>query len=127
MAYATYALKDFIDADKNTYQDIYLDNNGNIATVQDDPAILQTCQTNLQLWLGEYIYDTNRGLNYPAILGKTLNQPFLYSEVKKAIYYVKGVQGITNIKYKYDYTTRKLSLSVYVKTSSSTFLVQVGN
>ena len=127
MAYATYALKDFIDADGNTYQDIYLDSNNNIAIVQDDAAILQTCKTNLQLWLGEYLYDTNVGVNYPAILGKTINEPLLYSEVRKAVYNVKGVQNITNIKYKYDYKTRKLALSVWVKTSANTTMIQVGN
>jgi len=118
MAYTTYALKEFKDSNGNVYQDIYLDSNGNIATVSDEYAIIETIKTNISLWLGEYIYNTGIGVDYSNILGEVINEPFLYSELKNAVMRVYGVLGIYNIKFSFDSVKRILSMTVYVKLNS---------
>jgi hypothetical protein len=125
MAYTTYALKDFIDSDGNTYQDIYLDNNGNIATVSDEYAIIETVKTNIGLWLGEYIYNVAIGVDYNNILGQVINEPFLYSEISNAVKRVYGVLGIYNIKFKFDADKRVLNITIYVKLNSGVVEINV--
>ena len=117
MSYTTYAL--------NANNDIYLDAQGNIATVQDDQAILQTVKTEVGLWIGEYIYNTSIGVQYNLILGKTLNEALLYAELRIAAMRVTGVLGIANITYIWNGTTRQLMVNMVVQLQSGNQTVQI--
>ena len=117
MSYTTYAL--------NANNDIYLDAQGNIATVQDDQAILQTVKTEVGLWIGEYIYNTSIGVQYNLILGKTLNEALLYAELRIAAMRVTGVLGIANITHIWNGTTRQLMVNMVVQLQSGNQTVQI--
>lgn len=51
-----------------SFNDLYLDNDGNISLSYDLQAVLQACAQSAQTLLGEMIFNTNQGIPYFQVL-----------------------------------------------------------
>lgn len=81
----------------NTY-DIFLDSNNNLAMVLDKNAVRQDCLLASQMLLGEFPFDTTRGVTYMEDLFQQKN-PYLFEQsLKSNIQAVPNVTEVTNLK-----------------------------
>ena len=95
-----------------TYFDSYLDNNGNIAIVSDVYSVAQTVQTSIQMWQGEYQFDTTVGIPWGQILGVPANRLLLNSFIQTAVLAVAYVTDIISIDYTIDNQNRVTTVTV---------------
>ena len=109
ISFPTYAL--------NEENDIYLDAQGNIAMVDGADAVIQTIQTNIGLWLGEYAFNTSIGVNYPNMLGELPNQPYATDQFNNATIAVPYVAAVNNIAYSFNPQTRTFNTTIIAQIS----------
>jgi len=65
--------------------DLYVDEFGNIATLQDDDAIAQDCASAIKLFQGELYYDVNEGVPYwTQILGQDASVALMQAKFASA-------------------------------------------
>lgn len=75
--------------------DLYLDNNGNIAIISGLQATLQACQQAVQTTLGEMVLDMSSGLPYfQAVFVGNPNFKVFNSAATSAILAVDGVNQV---------------------------------
>lgn len=79
----------------NSNNDIYLDENGNIAIVTDLLATLQACEQAVKTKLGELVLDTTRGVPYfETVFVGVPNLQIFNAGIKAAIIAEPGVVQI---------------------------------
>lgn len=91
--------------------DIYLNNSGDLATVDKATELIQNITSALKLWIGEYQFNINLGIPYLALLsnphldanlinyhitGAIENENNYLNDAQKKEY---GVKNINNINY----------------------------
>jgi|GEM_PF-6922515 len=82
----------------NNQHDIYLDENGNIATVDGDEEIAQNIKCALLMRKGEYEFNTDIGFQWVDKNGTTLPDILLISNIQKQLLKVNGVYQIGNVR-----------------------------
>jgi hypothetical protein len=79
----------------NANNDLYVDNEGNIAIVFDIQAVLQNCEHAIKTRLGEMVLQVNGGLPYlEAVFVGVPNIPQYEAAARAAILAVQGVQEL---------------------------------
>lgn len=79
----------------NTNNDLYLDPRGRIAMVRDIEAVLQTCEHVIKTRLGEYIYDTDRGIPYFETVWDGIPNLIQFEAAARSA--ILGVTGVTEV------------------------------
>lgn len=94
--------------------DLYLGEDGNIATVEGQAQKSQDVATSVKVWQGEYIFDTTRGLPYNLIMTKPVNRSLLQEYIGVEARRIDGVRGTTVVFN--DFENRQLDFDVLVST-----------
>lgn len=110
------------------YNDMYLDNSGNLATSNGENEIVENCSHALSLWLGEYVFNTNVGLDYNTwIQSDNPNMSIVRASIRKALLLVGGVLSVGNIVFQLQRNTRVLTIAVVVNlTNGNNITITVG-
>lgn len=109
--------------------DIYLNNSGDLATVDKATELIQNITSALKLWIGEYQFNINLGIPYLALLsnphldanlinyhitGAIENENNYLNDAQKKEY---GVKNINNINYIIT-SDRQLRLNVEIQLNN---------
>ena len=106
--------------------DLYLDDSGDLATVDGEYDLIQTISSSLKLWLGEYEYDTTVGVMYNQIYSNPHLLPeFIDYNIKIAIMSpndfltadnlaLYGVKNINSLDYNLDRSTRVMTVTAEI-------------
>lgn len=97
------------------FNDLYLDAQGNLATVSGETEIIETCYHAIQLCLGDYDFDTSLGIPYDTYLSSDTpigNQ--LKLSVTQAVRGVNGVMGINSFSLALNAQTRILQINIII-------------
>lgn len=97
------------------FNDLYLDNQGNLATVFGETDIIETCYHALQLTVGDYDYNLSLGIPYDTYLSSDSpvgNQIKL--SMTTALTAVVGVQSIGSFTLDVDRVNRKLLVNIVI-------------
>ena len=94
--------------------DLYLGNDGNIATVAGQEQKSQDVATSVKVWQGEYIFDTTRGLPYNLVMANPINRSLLQEYIGVEARRIDGVRGTTVVFN--DFENRQLDFDVLVST-----------
>lgn len=94
--------------------DLYLGNDGNIATVTGQEQKSQDAATSVKIWQGEYVFDTTRGLPYNLIMANPVNRSLLQEYIGVEARRIDGVRGTTVVFN--DFENRQLDFDVLVST-----------
>ena len=109
--------------------DIYLNNSGDLATVDKATELIQNITSALKLWIGEYQFNINLGIPYLALLsnphldanlinyhitGAIENENNYLNDAQKKKY---GVKNINNINYIIT-SDRQLRLNVEIQLNN---------
>jgi hypothetical protein len=122
----TIYMKEFINIDGTPYQDTFLDSNNNIAIISDVLSVSQTVKNAISLWLGEYQFNTTRGIPWQNILGNPLNKSLLNNYLKTAILSVAYVTEVISIEYFPNNLKRTLGIRItFLNTDNITSVTNV--
>lgn len=103
--------------------DLTIDASGNIAMATGSYAIAQDVASSLRTFAGELWYDTSQGVPYfEDALGKGVNAGILLDDFNAAAQIVPGVVDAQSQLKPLDRTTRQLTGTVAVTTTSGTNL-----
>lgn len=94
--------------------DLYLGNDGNIATVTGQEQKSQDVATSVKIWQGEYVFDTTRGLPYNLVMANPVNRSLLQEYIGVEARRIDGVRGTTVVFN--DFENRQLDFDVLVST-----------
>lgn len=122
----TIALNTFIIGNVN-YQDTDLDSNGNIAMLFSIDSVSQSVANAIQLFKGEYQFDTTQGINWLNILGQLSNRLLLNNYIQTTVLSVLYVKNIISINYISNDAGRTLSAQVMYNNTNSTVGVANAN
>lgn len=122
----TIALNTFISGNVN-YQDTDLDSNGNIAMLFSIDSVSQSVANAIQLFKGEYQFDTTQGINWLNILGQLSNRLLLNNYIQTTVLLVLYVKNIISINYISNDAGRTLSAQVMYNNTNSTVGVANAN
>lgn len=122
----TIALNTFISGNVN-YQDTDLDSNGNIAMLFSIDSVSQSVANAIQLFKGEYQFDTTQGINWLNILGQLSNRLLLNNYIQTTVLSVLYVKNIISINYISNDAGRTLSAQVMYNNTNSTVGVANAN
>jgi hypothetical protein len=103
------------DPELGAWNDLYLDANGNIATTNGDAEIVENVYHAIELWLGEYDFNTQLGINWQYYL--TTDKPVgnqIKTNLIQAINNVSGVTGITSFNMDLNPINRQLLITVII-------------
>lgn len=90
--------------------DLFLDADGNLATVTDAEAVGQHTRQRLQTYQGEWFLDTTAGVPWLSdILGRQYDPALAEAVIKAEIFKTLGVTGITSFSTSFSRETRHLS------------------
>lgn len=106
----------------NDIWDIYVNNDGNIATVQDDYAIAQNCANAVRLFTNDAYFNKDKGIpHFDIELGHKAipNRSTLINRIRKAVLEVDGVNDV-EVSLEFNSTTRTYTGEIYVTTANST-------
>lgn len=82
----------------NNNNDLFIGNDGNLAIVNGQQAVLQACATAAKAQLGEMIYATNRGLpNFQTVWVGSPNLAQFEAALRQTLLSVNGVTEITDL------------------------------
>ena len=82
----------------NTQNDLYLDNNGNLAIVYDLTATLQACAQAAKTLLGEMVLNINQGIPYfQTVWVGVPNQQQFNAALRGAFFSVAGVVEVVSL------------------------------
>ena len=101
---------------QNASGDSYLDASGNIAIITGVDSVSQTVSNALQLWLGEYQFNTTIGVPWYNILGQNFNQLLVNTYIEQAVLAVPYVTSIVSIKYIFDDAKRSVNINLIFLT-----------
>lgn len=97
--------------------DIYVDKNGNFATVSELEALRQKILQRLRLFLGEWFLDTTRGVPYfQNILGENVNPSIATQILTNEIAKEDEITAVKNVQYTFDRITRNFTYSATVSS-----------
>ena len=105
---------------QNASGDSYLDASGNIAIITGVDSVSQTVSNALQLWLGEYQFNTTIGVPWFNILGQNFNQLLVNTYIEQAVLAVPFVASIVSINYVFNDTVRSVTVNLIFLTTNST-------
>jgi hypothetical protein len=113
------------------FNDIFIDEGGNLAVVGGTDDLLQTVKNALWLWIGEYDYDITIGLSYRGIFSSNAanNVGIFTQQIEDAILQCNnyltqtqlnlyGINQITDINFTADRQTRTISISVVLSLNN---------
>lgn len=103
----------------NKEGDSYLDNNGNIAIITGIDSVSQTVSNALQLWLGEYQFDTTLGIPWYNILGDKFNRLLVNNYITDEILALPYVKEIISIDYVFNNINRSTTINLIFLTVDS--------
>lgn len=106
----------------NNKWDIYVNEDGNIATVTDVYAIAQNVANAVRLFTNDAYFDKNKGIPHFEIeLGQKaiISRSTLTNRIRKAALAVEGVSDV-EISLEFDNRTRTYSGDIYITTENST-------
>ena len=103
-----------IATDENN--DIYLDEFGNLATVNGLAAVAQVCRNTVLTTYGELIYDVDGGIPYfSTVFTDSPNIELFQNAVVQAL---QGVEGVTLVKsFEYSVNNGTLSYTAEIQTT----------
>ena len=119
---ATTEEKAQINSFNNHLNDLYMLENGQLATVDGAYDILQSIKCAILLWIGEYDFDTQLGVPYKIILGNPgSNGALIEFQIRRAIFSVNdamtteqlaifGIDKIQSLNFSFNQTTRGVIL-----------------
>lgn len=82
----------------NADNDLYIDDQGNLAIVYDIDAVLQACKQAALTLLGEMVLQTTQGIPYEtAIWSGVTNIPAFEGALRSSWLAIQGVTGITKL------------------------------
>jgi len=113
------------------FNDIFIDEGGNLAVVGGVDDLLQTVKNALWLWIGEYDYDTTIGLSYRGIFSDNAatNVGIFTQQIEDAIFQCNnyltptqlksyGINQITDINFTADRQTRTIIISLVLSLNN---------
>lgn len=105
-------------ATNSALNDLYLDDNNNIAIYTDQlNEIKQKCNNNLKTILSEVFIDNTIGVDWFGILlSEDTTMQDKINEISKNILNIDGVLSIQNISYQQDKNTREITFIIDVLT-----------
>lgn len=106
----------------NNKWDIYVNNDGNIATVEDDYAIAQNCANAVRLFTNDAYFNKDKGIpHFDIELGHKAipNRSTLINRIRQAVLEVDGVND-AEITLDFDNTNRTYTGEIYITTANST-------
>lgn len=94
-----------------------LDASGQLVMVADGDSIVQAIRCAIQLVVGEWFLDQQKGVDwFGTILVKGASPHAVREELRATILSVAGVNGVTNVSYDFDAVTRALEVDFIVST-----------
>ena len=118
----------------NSYNDLYLNESGNLTSTNCVAEIIQSITSSLLLWLKEYDFDTTLGINYRDLYANPhLNSATLDYYIMKAIMLpnqyltadnlsVYGVNKINSLNYALDQSNRKININAEIMLNNGQIL-----
>jgi hypothetical protein len=103
----------------NKEGDSYLDSNGNIAIITGIDSVSQTVSNALQLWLGEYQFDTTLGVPWYNILGDKFNRLLVNNYITDEILALPYIKEIISIDYVFNNINRSTTINLIFLTVDS--------
>jgi hypothetical protein len=103
----------------NKEGDSYLDSNGNIAIITGIDSVSQTVSNALQLWLGEYQFDTTLGVPWYNILGDKFNRLLVNNYITDEILALPYIKEIISINYVFNNINRSTTINLIFLTVDS--------
>ncbi len=106
--------------------DLYVNPSGQLAIVTGAYDTLQSVENALQLWLGEYDYNTSYGIPYKILLANpNSNNPLIEYQIRNAILSINsylttsqkaqfGIKSIQSLTYEVDRDLRIFNLSAVI-------------
>ena len=83
----------------NANQDLYLNNNGNLAVLTGLPAVIAACKTASQAQLGEMVLQIGKGIpNFQAVWVGSPNYALWNSYLMDTLNAVDGVLEVTSLQ-----------------------------
>jgi len=122
--YSTY--ENNVDDTQSHINDIYMLPNGQLAVVDGVYDIAQSIRCAIQLWLGEYDYNTSEGVPYRLLLGiQNVNNNLIDYQLRQAIFSVNknmttqqlqiyGVKSIQSVNFTINKFTRLMTVNSVV-------------
>lgn len=122
--YSTY--ENNVDDTQSHINDIYMLPNGQLAVVDGVYDIAQSIRCAIQLWLGEYDYNTTDGVPYRLLLGiQNVNNNLIDYQLRQAIFSVNknmttqqlqiyGVKSIQSVNFTVNKSTRLMTVNSVV-------------
>lgn len=107
-----------------SFNDIYIDEGGNLVLCSGTEMIKNAIATNLWLWISEYEYNTTIGVPYKTILGNpNVDQSYIQYHVTKAIFQVNttlppatlaiyGIKSVNIDSYEFIKESRRLVVNI---------------
>lgn len=117
---------------QNCVNDLNIDSSGNFIMSYNDDTTIDDVDTSLQLWLGEYDFDTTIGMPYELILGvNNVPSGFIETEINTAIFLPNeymttdqvnnyGVSKILNIDYSSNLVQRTGKAIINIELNNGT-------
>lgn len=103
-----------LDAGNN----MFLDNQGNIATVSNGAEVVQLVRSRLLFYMGECSWDINAGVPYfQRILGKPAQLDETEAILKAEILQTTGVAALTDFALEFDSTKRLVTITFEAETT----------
>lgn len=106
----------------NNNWDIFVNQNGDIATVDDTYAIAQNAANAVRLFTNDTYFDTQRGIpHYDIELGNKdiPNRSTLTNRIRNAVLDIDGVDD-AEVKLEFNSSTRTYGGIIYITTTNST-------
>lgn len=112
------------------FNDIYVDDSGNIATVSGIEAMQQLVAQSLWLWYGEYDFNTTYGVTYRRLLGQRgVTNSLVQLQINNAIMSINnyipqqfipqyGIKKVVIQSYSMNRVSRMLSVTVDIYLNS---------
>lgn len=105
----------------NGSQDIYFDDNGQVAFVTGRAYTAQRIKTRLQLFLGEWAYDTSQGVPwFEVVFAKPADIVTIESVIKNTILETPNVISLLSYSDRLDRNTREYFVTFSVDTTDGT-------
>jgi hypothetical protein len=99
--------------------DSYLDSSGNITIITGVESVSQTVANALQLWLGEYQFNTTIGVPWYNILGERFNRLLVNTYVEQEVLALPYVASIVSIDYIFNDKERSVIINLVFLTTDS--------
>jgi hypothetical protein len=113
------------------FNDMTIDDSGNLRVVTGADYILQTIKNNIWLWLGEYDFNIQAGVAWRTLLGNpNVSQALFRYYIQTAVFAVNdtltpdqlkiwGVKEIVSYTYSYSNNSRIVNLNLVVTLNGS--------